>query len=103
MLNYVAINITDYLADGPWKDPSPTNIVARTPKVFPSAELPVWGNIPSGFILALIAAVIVWWLLYRVRELQLQHGRMHKVLRNLSTDGFDNPACPPMPCLTSSA
>ena len=65
MLNYVAINITDYLADGPWKDPSPTNIVARTSKVFPSAELPVLGNIPSGFILALVAAVIVWWLLYR--------------------------------------
>lgn len=65
MLNYVAINITDYLADGPWKDPSPTNIVARTAKIFPSAELPVLGNIPFGFILALIAAVIVWWLLYR--------------------------------------
>lgn len=65
MLNYVAINITDYLADGPWKDASPTNIVARTPKIFPSAELPILGNIPSGFILALIAAVIVWWILYR--------------------------------------
>lgn len=65
MLNYVAINITDYLADGPWKDPSPTNIVARTSRIFPSAELPVIGNVPSGFILALIAAVIVWWLLYR--------------------------------------
>lgn len=65
MLNYVAINLTDYLADGPWKDPSPTNIVARTPKIFPSAELPVVGNVPSGFILALIAAVIVWWVIYR--------------------------------------
>lgn len=65
MLNYVAINITDYLADGPWKDPSPTNIVARTPKIFPSAELPILSNIPTGFILALVAAVIVWWLLYR--------------------------------------
>ena len=65
MLNYVAINITDYLADGPWKDPSPTNIVARTPKIFPSAELPVLGNLPFGFLLAIIAAIIVWWLLYR--------------------------------------
>ena len=27
-----------------------------------------------------------------VRELQLQHGRMHKVLRNLTEDDFDNPA-----------
>jgi simple sugar transport system permease protein len=65
MLNYIAINITDYLADGPWKDPSPTNIVARTPKILPSAELPILGNIPSGFIFALIAAVVVWWVLYR--------------------------------------
>ena len=65
MLNYVAINLTDWLADGPWKDPSPTNIVARTPKIFPSAELPVVGNIPTGFILALVAAIVVWWLLYR--------------------------------------
>ncbi len=65
MLNYVAINLTDYLADGPWKDPSPTNIVARTPKIFPSAQLPTINNIPTGFILALIVAIVVWWLLYR--------------------------------------
>lgn len=65
MLNYVAINITDYLADGPWKDPSPTNIVARTARVFPSAELPIIGSVPTGFLLALVAAVVVWWLLYR--------------------------------------
>jgi ABC-type uncharacterized transport system permease subunit len=82
MLNYVAINITDYLADGPWKDPSPTNIVARTPAIFPSAELPVIGNIPTGFILALVAAFVVWWLLYRTtlglrsahRRPELQRG-----------------------------
>jgi simple sugar transport system permease protein len=40
MLNYIAINITDYLADGPFKDPSPTNIVARTPKIADSAVIP---------------------------------------------------------------
>ena len=39
MLNYIAINLTDFLADGPWKDPSPGNIVARTPEVLPSADL----------------------------------------------------------------
>ena len=65
MLNYVAINITDYLADGPWKDLSPGNVVARTPKIQPSAELPILGNIPLGFIFAVLAAIIVWWLLYR--------------------------------------
>lgn len=40
MLNYIAINITDYLADGPLKDPSPMNIVARTPKIAESAVIP---------------------------------------------------------------
>ena len=65
MMNYIAINITDYLADGPWKDGTPGNIVARTPKIQPSAELPILGNIPLGFILAVVAAVVVWWILYR--------------------------------------
>lgn len=65
MLNYVAINITDYLADGPWKDMTPGNVVARTPKILDSARIPILGNIPLGFIFAIIAAIIVWWLLYR--------------------------------------
>lgn len=65
MLNYVAINLTDFLADGPWKDPSPTNIVARTAKILPTAKLPTWESVPSGFILAVITAAIVWWILYR--------------------------------------
>ncbi|MEJ2748494.1 MAG: hypothetical protein P8183_11395 [Anaerolineae bacterium] len=39
MLNYVAINLTDYLADGPWKDTTPGNVVARTPKIMESAAM----------------------------------------------------------------
>ena len=65
MLNYVAINITDYLADGPWKDTSPGNIVARTPEIQETARIPVIAGIPLGFVLALVAAVIVWWVLTR--------------------------------------
>jgi general nucleoside transport system permease protein len=65
MLNFVAINITDYLADGPWKDTSPGNIVARTPRILASAEIPAVGPFPIGFFLAVAAAVFVWWLLYR--------------------------------------
>lgn len=65
MLNYLAYNITNYLVNGPWKDPSPTNVVARTARILPSAELPIVGNVPIGFIIALFAAVIVWWVLYR--------------------------------------
>lgn len=65
MLNYIAINITDYLATGPFRDPTPGNIVARTPLIEDSARIPVVGGIPLGFILALIAGLLVWWLLVR--------------------------------------
>ncbi len=65
MLNYVAINITDYLADGPWKDTSPGNIVARTPEIAAAARIPVVGGIPLGFVLSLGIAVVAWWLLWR--------------------------------------
>lgn len=65
MLNFVAINLTDYLADGPWKDPTPSNIVARTPPILPSAELPLISYVPLGFIIAVLTAIVVWWLLYR--------------------------------------
>ena len=65
MLNYIAINITDFLADGPWKDTSPGNIVARTPKILESAEIPTLGAVPAGFILAFLVAIFTWWLLWR--------------------------------------
>jgi simple sugar transport system permease protein len=65
MLNYIAINITDYLADGPWKDPSPSNIVARTPAILDSARIPSIGGINLGFIFALLFAILVWWILWK--------------------------------------
>jgi simple sugar transport system permease protein len=65
MLNYIAINITDYLSDGPWKDASPGNIVARTPEILDTARIPDLGGIPFGFFIAVIVAVVVWWLLYK--------------------------------------
>ncbi|GAB4582139.1 MAG: ABC transporter permease [Anaerolineales bacterium] len=65
MLNFVAINLTDYLADGPWKDPSPGNIVARTPKILESAVIPRIGDIPVGFLISVALALFIWWLLWR--------------------------------------
>lgn len=64
MLNYVAINFTDYLANGPLKDPTPGNIVARTPVIEASARIPALGAVPLGFIIALAVAAITWWLLW---------------------------------------
>jgi simple sugar transport system permease protein len=65
MLNYIAINITDYFADGPWKDTTPGNIVARTPVVDSAAKIPSLGGIPMGFVIAIVVAFIIWWLLYK--------------------------------------
>jgi simple sugar transport system permease protein len=64
MLNYIAINFTDYLADGPLKDTSPGNIVARTPAILDTARIPVIAGVPLGFLIALVMAVIIWWLLW---------------------------------------
>ena len=64
MLNFIALNITDYLADGPWKDNSPGNIVARTPLILDSAIIPRFAdNLPVGFFIAVLIAIGVWWLL----------------------------------------
>jgi simple sugar transport system permease protein len=62
MLNFVAINITDYLADGPWKD---EGIIARTPPVLDTAVIPTWGFLPFGFLIAVLAAIATWYLVYR--------------------------------------
>ena len=59
MLNYIAINITDYLADGPLKDPSPTNVVARTERIADSAIIPTPQiELTYGVIIALILMIL---------------------------------------------
>ncbi|MCB0077156.1 MAG: ABC transporter permease [Anaerolineales bacterium] len=65
MLNFVALNLTDYLANGPLKDTTPGNVVARTPAILPSAELPLIGPIPSGVLIAVLLAILIWWMLRR--------------------------------------
>ena len=66
MLNFVAANLTEWLVsrDGPWKDPE-GGAIARTPLVKDSAALPRIGELPTGFIVAVMAAVACWWLLTR--------------------------------------
>lgn len=65
MLNFVAINLTDYLANGPLKDRTPGNIVARTPAILESAELPPIGPVPAGVLISVGVAIAVWWVLIR--------------------------------------
>lgn len=60
MLNYVAINLTDYFAAGPLRDVSGGNIVARTPLIQDTAIIPTIGGLPLGFAMALLVALGVW-------------------------------------------
>ena len=63
MLNYVAINLTDYLVAGPFKDPTPGNIIARTALIQDTSQIPQLGCLPLGFVIGLGAALILWWLM----------------------------------------
>lgn len=66
MMNYIALNTISFLLNGPMKDPNPNNVTARTPLIAESARIPVIFNglrIHWGFVLALLVAFLVWWLL----------------------------------------
>jgi len=66
MMNYIALNTISYLLNGPMRDPSPSNVSARTPLIAESARLPVifeGYRFHWGFVLALLVAFLVWWLL----------------------------------------
>jgi len=68
MMNYIALNIVSFLLNGPMKDPNPINVSARTPAIAEGARFPVlFANyrVHWGFILALLVAVLIWWLLWK--------------------------------------
>jgi simple sugar transport system permease protein len=66
MMNYIALNMTSFLLNGPMKDHNPLNVIARTPLIAESARIaPIFTGlrIHWGFVLALAMALAVWWLL----------------------------------------
>jgi len=68
MMNYIALNMVSFLLNGPMKDRNPLNVIARTPEIAAGARIPVLFEglrIHWGFILALVAAFLVWWLLWK--------------------------------------
>jgi simple sugar transport system permease protein len=68
MMNYIALNITSFLLNGPMKDPNPLNVVARTPAIAKSARIPPIFDglrVHWGFVLALLVAVLIWWILQK--------------------------------------
>ncbi len=68
MMNYIALNLTSYLLNGPMKDPSPTNVIARTPEIALSARIaPLFEGyrVHWGFIFALLVAFLVWFVIWK--------------------------------------
>jgi ABC-type uncharacterized transport system permease subunit len=66
MMNYIALNTISFLLNGPMKDENPLNVSARTPLIAESARMPViieGLRVHWGFILALLVAYLVWWML----------------------------------------
>jgi simple sugar transport system permease protein len=66
MMNYIALNLTSFLLNGVMRDPNPNNVVARTPQIAESARFaPIFSGVRLhwGFVLALVAAGVVWWAL----------------------------------------
>lgn len=68
MMNYIALNTVSYLLNGPMKDPNPLNVIARTPEIAEGARFsPIFEGyrIHWGFILAILVAILVWFLLWK--------------------------------------
>jgi simple sugar transport system permease protein len=67
LLNYVALNLLYFLIYDPWKDRAGSGQPATRP--LPVAErLPLlWSTVHVGLVIALVAAVAVWWLLRSTR------------------------------------
>jgi len=68
MMNYIALNLVSFLLNGPMKDKNPLNVIARTPEIAVNARIPVIFDglrVHWGFILALVVAFLIWWLLWK--------------------------------------
>jgi ABC-type uncharacterized transport system permease subunit len=70
MLNYVAIDIANYLLSGPMKDKNPAVAIAETPPILQSARLPSLLGDPQyrahwGVVVGVVAVIVVWWLLQK--------------------------------------
>ncbi|SMB99759.1 simple sugar transport system permease protein [Thermanaeromonas toyohensis ToBE] len=66
MLNFVALLLVEFLTTGPWNDPL-TGEAVSVP-ITPGAVLPKLlprGGAHVGVIIAILTAILIWWLLYR--------------------------------------
>jgi simple sugar transport system permease protein len=64
LLNFIAIHLLGWCVNGPLREPS-----GQYPQSDSlSASLPRFGELHLGVLLAVMASVVAWWLLYRTRE-----------------------------------
>lgn len=63
MMNTILINLTDWLAGGPWIQPN--QAISKTPPIEDSARIGRVADLPIGFFLAVLMAFAVWFLLNR--------------------------------------
>lgn len=66
MLNSIAIALVDYLASKPFKEPDQP--LSRTPPVAENAQMPTFGVVPAGFIVAVLIAIFFGWFLVRTTQ-----------------------------------
>ncbi len=71
MMNYIALGLVSFLLNGPMKDPSPTNVIARTPEIAVTARIGHILTDPAlrvhwGTVLAFVVAFLIWWLLWKM-------------------------------------
>lgn len=67
LLNYVALNLLQYLVYGPWKDPQGLNF-PLSPMFSLNATIPVlWGRVHWGLPVALLLAGIMYLVIWRTR------------------------------------
>ena len=75
MMNFIAIQLTDWLVNNPMKDPSGPSVI-RTPFIYDSARIPQFRELfptlvnPAdrlnlGFFIAILVAIFIWWLLWK--------------------------------------
>ena len=75
MMNFIAIQLTDWLVNNPMKDPSGPSVI-RTPMIHASARIPQLremfptlinsaDRLHLGFFFAILVAIFIWWLLWK--------------------------------------
>lgn len=68
MMNYIALNLTSYLLNGPMRDPNPIDLSAQTPEIALSARIPpLFEGLRAhwGFVLALVVAFLIYILIWK--------------------------------------